>query len=158
VKLTFPEVVVDHSHFDDATLLQCWRWLVGDSVRILMVTALGDLFLSDDLGSVHRLDAGWGTLKVIARSTEEFRKVLSEPGRAEEWFVPELVGDLITSGVRLGPGQCYGYKLPPVLGGKLEPSNLEPTQLPVHFGILGQIHEQTRGVPEGTPVRGFKSK
>ena len=52
----------------------------------------------------------------------------------------------------LGKNQCYGYKIPPVLGGKIEVSNIEPTDIGVHQGILSQIHEQTRNLPEGTKI------
>jgi hypothetical protein len=38
------------------------------------------------------------------------------------------------------------------LGGKLAVANLEPTDIAVHQGILSQIHEQTRNLPEGTRI------
>ena len=71
---------------------------------------------------------------------------------ANEWFVPNLVGDLLSSGKTLGPRQCFGFKIPPVLGGEIEPDNFEPTGLSVHFGILGQIHLQVKDLPPGTPI------
>ena len=56
----------------------------------------------------------------------------------------------------LGLGQCYSYKLPPILNGPIEPSNIEPADLPVHFSLLGQIHRQVKDLPEGTPIHEFK--
>ncbi|MDB5390188.1 MAG: hypothetical protein JWM11_5834, partial [Planctomycetaceae bacterium] len=53
------------------------------------------------------------------------------PDRANEWLLPQLVGDLKESGVKLQTGECYGYKLPPIVGGKMEPDNFEPTDLDV---------------------------
>src|SRR5262249_11693663 len=34
-------------------------------------------------------------------------------------------GDLLTSGMRLGPGKYFGYKVPPVLGGEIDLDNFE---------------------------------
>jgi hypothetical protein len=40
----------------------------------------------------------------------------------------------------------------------MEPSNFEPTDLAVHFGMLGQIHAQIKDLPEGTPIGEIKFK
>lgn len=79
-----------------------------------------------------------------------------KPDKANEWFVPQLIGDILTSGKRLAPSECFGYKVPPVLGGEVQPDNFEPTDLQVHFGILGQIHRQVKDLPPGTPIGKIK--
>jgi hypothetical protein len=79
-----------------------------------------------------------------------------QPENANEWFALQLVGNLLTSGIRLGPGECFGYKVPPVLGGEVNLNNFEPTDLQVHFGILGQIHRQVKDLPHGTPIGEIK--
>lgn len=40
----------------------------------------------------------------------------------------------------------------PVLGGDESVANLEPTDVSVHFGVLGQIHEQVKDLPPGTEI------
>jgi hypothetical protein len=77
------------------------------------------------------------------------------PENAAEWFNPQLVGDLLAQGRRLRPGECFGYKIPPILGGEAQPGNSEPTDLEVHFEILGQIHRQVKDLPAGTPIGGI---
>jgi hypothetical protein len=83
---------------------------------------------------------------------DEFQQLRQQPEQADQWFIPQLVGDLITSGVRLSPGKCYSYKKPPILGGEIEPANFEPTDLSVHFSVLGQIHRQVKDLPPGTKI------
>jgi len=63
-----------------------------------------------------------------------------------------MVGALLESGLRLAPGQCFSYIVPPILGGEWEAANFEATDLAVHFGILGQIHLQVKDLPEATPI------
>jgi Domain of unknown function (DUF1851) len=107
---------------------------------------------------VFWLDTGRGQLARIATSADEFKSAAQPTDPADEWFKPQLLGDLLTKGIRLGRGQCYSYKIPPTFGGRMEPSNFEPVDLPVHFGILGQIQRQVRNLPEGTRVRRVEIK
>ena len=72
---------------------------------------------------------------------------MQQPDNVNQWFIPQLVGDLIAGGKRLAPGQCYSYKIPPVLEGEIAPANFEPTDLSVHFSVLGQIHRQIKDTP-----------
>ena len=51
-----------------------------------------------------------------------------------------------------GKSQCLSFKKPPVLGGKLEPSNFELSEIRVHFAIAGQLHRQIKNLPGGTRI------
>ncbi len=80
---------------------------------------------------------------------------MQQPDQVDEWFVPQLIGDLIVSGKRLSTGQCYSYKLPPMLNGKMELDNFEPTDLLVHCSMFGQVGRKIQHLPEGTKIDGF---
>ena len=60
--------------------------------------------------------------------------------------MPSLIVKLRRDGQLLRPGQVYGYKIPPCLGGAYSSENLEPTDIQVHFSILGQILRKTQGL------------
>ncbi len=156
MRVTWNELIVDFERPGADGLLRDWRWLVGDSVRLLIVSAIGDMFLTDAAGRVSWLDTGTGKLQQVAASVDEFQRLRQQREQADQWFIPQLVGDLITSGVRLSPGQCYSYKKPPILGGEIEPANFEPTDLSVHFSVLGQIHRQVKDLPAGTKITNIK--
>lgn len=49
--------------------------------------------------------------------------------------------------------QCIGYRKPLFLGGADEVENLELSDLDVYWHLFGQMVQQTRGLPPGTPVR-----
>jgi hypothetical protein len=155
MRITWNELTVDFQKHGAEDLLGDWRWLLGDSMRLLLVSAIGDMFLADPAGQVFWLETGSGQLQKIAASNDQFQQLRQQPQNADQWFIPRLVGDLITSGVRLAPGQCYSYKKPPILGGQIELSNFQPTDLSVHFSILGQIHRQVKDLPPGTKIKGF---
>jgi hypothetical protein len=147
---------VDFQQHGEADLLNDWRWLVGDSVRLLLVSTIGDMFLAGSNGQVLRLDTGTGQLQQIASSVDEFQQLRQQPDSVDQWFIPHLVGDLISSGVRLSPGQCYSYKKPPIFGGEIQSANFEPMDLAVHFSVLGQIHKQVKDLPPGTKITNLK--
>jgi hypothetical protein len=119
------------------------------------ITVCGDAFLRDGDDSIHWLDVGRGRLTRVADSPAAFERILSVSSVAEEWLLPALVTQLRERLPELQPAQCYGFILPPCVGGSHDPTNYEPTALPLHFGITGQLHEQNRAHPDGTPIQGF---
>jgi hypothetical protein len=153
IRITWDDLTVNFESFDPGDLMKGWRWLIDESMHLFLVSAIGDMFLQDADGRVYWFDTGTAGLEEVAGSVEEFKKLMVQPENADQWFIPQLVGDLKAAGVELKPGQCYSYKVPPVLGGEIELENFEPADLSVHFGILGQIHEQTKDLPPGTKVK-----
>jgi len=155
MRITWNELIVGFDPNQSDALLSDWRWLVGGDAQIVLVSALGDLFLEDGGGRILWLDVGAARVTQAAESAEEFKRLMQQPDRADEWFVPQLIGDLITSGKQLAEGQCYSYTVPPMLSGEMELSNFEPTDLLVHCSMLGQIGRKIQHLPEGTKIDGF---
>ena len=158
MRITWNELTISPDGVDFNDLLSEWRWLVGQEYQPVIISALGDLFLRQDDGRIFWLNTGSGELAEVAKDAEEFKNLIVQSDNTDEWFLPNLIGDLLASGKTLGAKECFGYKIPPVLGGKYEPDNFEPTDLSVHFGILGQIHFQIKDLPPGTKIDKIKFK
>jgi hypothetical protein len=127
------------------TLLSDWRWLIGDgSFSIQAVAAVGNLFLSTDSGRIYLLEIEYGSFECVAESAEEFEGKLADRHNRRFWLRSYVVRELRTIGVHLGPGQCYGFKIPLHLGGGALAKDVEPIDLVSHLSILGQLHRQTR--------------
>src|SRR4051812_46723440 len=156
MRITWDELTISPYDLDLDGLLSEWRWLLDEAFHPVVISALGDLFLRHDDGRIFWLSSGWGQLTQVAEDTEEFKRLMVQRDNSDDWFMPNLVGDILTQGQRLGPGQVFGYKIPPVLGGESEPDNFEPTDVAVHLGILGQIHRQIKDLPPGTPIDEIK--
>jgi hypothetical protein len=149
---TWEQLLIRTTDLDCQRLLSYWRWLLQKDYHPIVMTAFRDWFLLDQDGSVHFLDLVAGSLSKVAESGEEFKQVMGLPEKLDEWFMAEVVQSLLDAGIVLEENQCYGYKIPPVLGAKIEVANIELTDIAVHQGILSQIHEQTRNLPEGTRI------
>ena len=120
----------------------------------MLLTALGNLFCVLPNGEVALLDTYPGEFDVVAPDRERWKQSLRDPDKFGEWFLPGLVTILRDRGLALSEGECYSPKQPMVLGGQWEPGNFEATSWRVHLGIVGQIHEQVRALPPGTPISG----
>ena len=119
----------------------------------VLLAAIGDAFLQDaEDGGIDFLDTAAGELERVAADPESFRALLGDQEFVTSHFAVDAVADLRANGLVLGPGQIYSFKQPPVLGGAFETANVEATDIEVHFSITGQIHEQVRDLPPGTPV------
>ncbi len=150
------DYLIDQKDKDWPELLSEWMPALPEKFTIWLVNCLGDVFFVLEDGSVHMLDIGSGEVARLANSREEFGEKIGQGDNAENWLLISLVDQCVAAGMRLGPEECYGFKVPPVLGGKYEPSNLEPTDLAIHYSLLGQIHEQTKDLPAGAQIAGIK--
>jgi len=134
-------------------LLSDWRWLIGDEpITIQAVAAVGNLFLRGESGRIFLLEIEDGTCECIAESAAQFEEKLGDRHNRRAWLQGFLVRDLRRAGIVLGPGQCYGQKIPHHLGGEAGMENIEPVDLMTHVSILGQLHKQTRAMPPGSSI------
>ncbi|NTW29543.1 MAG: DUF1851 domain-containing protein [Coriobacteriia bacterium] len=153
--MTLDDLTVSFAHIDRDGLLADWVWLIGTSRLPILVTAAGDAFLQDvDDGSVLFLDTQAAELSTVADSPEELRSLLADRQFVYDYLFVEMCADLAAKGRTLGPGQVYDLEQPMVLGGNCVPDNIRSLDMAVHFSLLGQIHERTHNLPEGTSVAG----
>jgi len=152
MRITWKELTLPLEGIDIDSLLSEWRWLFDATYQPMLMSAFGDLFLRHADGRIFWLSTTWGELTEIAANEPQFDEMRGLPEQADEWFMPSVIGDLITHGITLSVGECYGYKHPPILGGDFAMENFEPTDLAVHFSILGQIHQQIKDLPPGAPI------
>ena len=141
--MTLNDLTVNFSHLDRDFLLSDWEWLLGGEYLPILLSASGDAFVQNvGNGQVWWLDTGGGQFTQIAQSPEEFNSLLSNTDFVVEHFAVQMIGDLLKSGKILSSGQIYSLSKPWLLGGQFELSNIEPTDIEVHFSLTGQIAQQ----------------
>ena len=140
---------------------QDWPALLSDWVGLLpkteftvwLANRFGDVVIVLNDQSVHMLDVGAGIIERLASRRDEFASRLDEDDNADLWLLISLTDACVAEGLRLSGGQCYGWKVPPLLGGKYEVDNVEPTDVAVHYKLLADVWRQTKDLPDGTPVK-----
>ena len=147
------DYLIDQTGLDWSSLLKEWHWLLPPKFSVWLFTRAGDLFITLPDDSIHRLEVGSGELRRVADSRDDAYTKIDEPGVAEEWLMIPVVAQLVASGCVLGPGQCYSYKLLPVLGGSYAPEGRALLPIREHFGAWGSLHRQIADLPDGSQVK-----
>jgi hypothetical protein len=138
---------------DWRTLLSGWLGVLPRSFTLWLANRFGDLFVVYDDASVHMLDVGIGRIRRVADNRDHFMGLIDKGNNANEWLMIPLVDACVAAGMALSTNQCYGYRLPPVLGGHYDVANVHPTDLALHYAFLADLYRQTMSLADGTEVR-----
>jgi hypothetical protein len=139
---------------DVASAMAEWSWLLGSSWSPILVSAAGDVFLTDSTGAVARLDTGVGALEPVAETREEFEAALDDPSTVADWFLEPVVNELRSEGKQLDRGQCYGFTILPIFQqGSYEASNRFCLTATEHIRVTGAMHLQLKDMADGETVQ-----
>jgi hypothetical protein len=154
IEIQKPHLIADVPLGDVALSLDEWSWLLGDGWSPILVTAAGDVFLTNEAGAVARLDTGAGTLDRVAETHDAFEAALDDPEVVADWFLEPVVEELREQGNRLGRGQCYGFTILPIFQ---EGSYAAPNRFCLdaieHIRLTGSMHFKLADVADGESVR-----
>jgi hypothetical protein len=153
MNLLLDDLTIKTTHINMAELCEPWIWLLINIREVIIISKMGDMFLAGDDGSIYWLATDIGALSKVANNRKEFEQLLKDEDNIDHWFLPSMVEKLIGNGKVLGKDQVYSFKKIPVIGGDYSLDNIEPTDLNVHFALSGQICEQIKDLPDGTPVK-----
>lgn len=139
-----------------AEALSSWAWLGGLAGMIPALTnVFGDVFLQGQDGSFSFLDTVGGRLDRVWSDAAALQADINNPQAQDEYLMIGLVHAADAAGLAPGDGQVLSFKVPPVLGGALDPENLEHADFVVAVNIAGQIHERVKTLSPATPITGL---
>lgn len=136
-----------------AELVEAWSWLLPEQFEPVTASTLGDVFFQQGSEAVYWLNTGTAEISRVAESRSAFMDLLKTE-KADEWFMPSLIQDLLNAGKPLKPGYCYTYVALPIFKeGKYEVSNFNPAPAGEHFGLTGALHRKISDLPDGAQVQ-----
>ena len=106
------------------------------------MTKFGDWFFVNSKGHVFFLDLIEGELNEVAFSIEEFNKLKNTKAKQTEWYLDGFVFRCYDENLRLKEGECYGWKIHPMIGGKFEFENIQVFSILVYQSLMGQLLPQ----------------
>jgi hypothetical protein len=136
------DYLIDPENKDWARLLAPWVPPLPARFTVWLINRLGEAFVTVETGAVLRLDVGAGISERVAGGREEFARLLDTGANTEAWLRVSVVDACRRAGMRLGPFECYGFRIPPSLGGDYQPRNLVPTHLAIHYSYQAYICKQ----------------
>ncbi len=138
-----------------ASALQSWEFLDFSGLRPLCTSPFGDVFFEGN-GGFWFLDMIGGKLTRVCSEGNELTRLLNSPEGRVDYLMAPLAAEADAGGIVPGPAEIYDFKIPPVLGGAVEVANLKVLDFMVAVNTVGQIHNQVRNLPPGTPISGVQ--
>lgn len=80
---------------------------------------------------------------------------LNSPEGQDQYLFAGLAFAAERLGIIPSESQVLSFKVPPVLGGAMSTENIDASDFVVSLNIVGQIHQQIKDLPPGTPISGF---
>jgi hypothetical protein len=133
--------------------LESWQWLGVEDKSPIFTSPFGDVFFRTHDG-IWLLDTLEATLTRPWASAGELRAALGTTDGQDQFLLAGLAASAERRGIIPTAAQVYGFKIAPVLGGKIGIDNVEAIDFVVSLNILGQLHEQVRNLPPGTRISG----
>jgi hypothetical protein len=96
-----------------------------------------------------------GDLHQVWATGEEVQQAVHSMEGQDRYLSLGLAQAAERRGVTLDQNQVYSLDTPPVLGGALDATNVTATDFVVAVNLAGQIHDQVRQLPPGTPISGL---
>lgn len=139
--------MVAAQHYDLPRLLEEWRWLVPFDHQALFVSVLADWVFRGADGSVWVLSALEGTYRKIAENAQQY----NELQQSERWVAATFLAgwQQVAADCGLLPteSQCLGWKVHPLVGGTVMPTNLQVFDMASYQCRMGQLHRQLQCTP-----------
>jgi len=132
--------------------LDSWRWLPLTGLTAFAVSSFGEVYFSNNTGEIFHLDTLEGMLSKVAKSKSELVDILQEEEAQDKLLLGGFVLGARVDGKFLDEGECYDFKIAPVLGGPMTAEQVEKTSFVVKLNIAGQIHGQIKDLPPGTKI------
>jgi len=148
------DLIRNFSQDEFSRALESWDWIgIGDKSP-LFTSPFGDVFFraADGFWWLDTLEA---TLTRPWTTGEELKATLNIPEGQDQYLLAGLAASAERQGIVPNTGQVYGFKIPPVLSGATNLSNVEVIDFVVSLNLLGQLHKQVRDLPPGTQISGF---
>lgn len=137
------------NHVSQEEIEEClpeWTWLVPSSATPLFITALGDWIFGNPDGSLSALSVLEGIYEPIANNSDEYNHLK----RSEEWLDEVFLSGWYViakgNGVKPIQGECIGWKVHPIKGGKFSVDNLQVFDMKVYQTLMSQLHSRIQGV------------
>ncbi|MEZ0243986.1 MAG: T6SS immunity protein Tdi1 domain-containing protein [Sphingomonas sp.] len=145
-------LLISPAEDDIVRALDGWHWIGLAGLTAIAVSAFGEVFFQDANGSILQLDTIEGKKRIVAGSLAEFTANLLEADRRDDLLLAGLIIGARNAGMLLSPGECYDFRVAPVLGGAMDVEHIEKLAFVVKLHIAGQLHEQVKDLPPGTRI------
>ena len=151
--IAMDDLTIDLDGFDAEAALSAWQWLLPASHRPIALSYFGDWLLEAPDGDILLMDTLEGQITHLVPSRAQLLDSLAQdPALRDEWLLEGLAIGMREKGIELRPGQCFGFKVPPILGAPISVDNIQVTDIVPYQLFVGQLHQRLASLPPGTAI------
>ena len=134
--------MIEASRYETPRLLAEWRWLVPSTDTPLFISVFGDWVFGHSDDSLWVLSVLEGTYSRVAHNAAEYNTLNKSADWLDKTFIAGWQPIAAGHGLLPNKDECLGWKVHPLIGGKLEAANLQVFSMLVYQSIMGQLHRQ----------------
>lgn len=135
-----------------AAINQSWGWKGFEATENIQTNPFGNIVFKTKSGSFWRICPEELSCEKIAETDLELGKVLTEPSFLEDWLMSPIVKLAKSKFGELSEDERFCLKMPGVLGGIYEPSNLGKVKFAELIEFSGNLAFQIKDLPDGEAV------
>ncbi|WP_223452694.1 MULTISPECIES: T6SS immunity protein Tdi1 domain-containing protein [unclassified Pseudomonas] len=132
---------------------KAWSWAGIKPVEVVGDNDFGNLIIKDAGSSYWRLCPEELYCNSVANDRVELDALSQSQDFLHDWYMEELVKQARDKLGLLRPGYKYCLKIPAVLGGQYEESNLATISLYEQVAISGRLAKELGELPDGAQIR-----
>jgi hypothetical protein len=134
-------------------LRRSWAWALLEPKRVLDQNCFGNLLVELVDGTIWRVCPEDLTVSKVADSAAHLASLWADDEFQVDWLVESWVKIAQSTLGPLEEGQCYGFKIWPVLGGTYDAQNMAIKSLCEWLDVSGDVARQAKDLPPGTAMR-----
>jgi hypothetical protein len=135
------------------TIRKAWGWIGLDPAEVVATNAFGRVIVRATDGRFWRICPEDLSCTVVARSDQEYARLLADDEFLTDWEMTRLVGLARETLGPLAPDRCYCLKTPSIFGGAYDASNMGTISRREVVNFSGDMAEQIKDFPDGAKVR-----
>lgn len=118
-ELDWDHLFVDAARLDIRRIIEPWFDLVKGPIRPIGMSMFGDVYFDRGDDVVSRIDVLEGGVVPVARSFDEFTRLMNTPDWSRDALLVDGVALLHDRGIVPQPGECYGFAPHPTFTGAI---------------------------------------
>ncbi len=136
-----------------ATVRKAWGWSGLNPAHVVTMNLFGNMIVRATDGSYWRICPEELSCQQVALNEAEFTTLRADEDFRTDWEMASLVELAREKHGPLPPGHCYCLKLPSVVGGTYEATNIATILLDELISFSGEVAEEIKDVPDGGQIQ-----
>lgn len=132
---------------------KAWNWKGFNATKIIQTNDFGNVIFKTDENEYWRICPEETSCDKIAKTVLEFERISTDPDFIEDWEMTNLVTIAKSELGELAENQKYCLKMPAVIGGKYDKSNIGKISFAELISFSGDLGFQIKDLKDGQKIK-----